>query len=100
MPRIYKSSRKVVLEAAVTVARERGLFSFSRIHVAKAAGVAESTVSNNLGTMDELRTAIAQHAVDNEVMTLLQDVAGINRAGVSIPQALREKIATYIAPAR
>jgi DNA-binding transcriptional regulator YbjK len=97
MPRIYKSSRKVVLAAAVSVARERGLFNFSRIHVAQAADVAESTVSGNLGSMDELRTAVAQHAVDNEVMALLLDVAAIRRAGVSIPAALKDKIAAHIA---
>jgi len=97
MPRIYKSSKKVVLDAAVTVARERGLFSFSRIHVAQAAKVAESTVSNNLGTMAELRTAVAQYAVDHEEIKLLSDVAAINRAGVTIPAKLRDKIASYIA---
>jgi len=97
MPRIYKSSRKAVLAAAVSVARERGLFSFSRIHVAQAAKVAEGTVSNNLGTMAEMRTAIARYAVDNEVLSLLTDVAAIRRAGVSIPAELRDKIAAYIA---
>jgi AcrR family transcriptional regulator len=97
MPRIYESSKPAILDAAVSVARERGLFSFSRIHVAEAAKVAESTVSHHFGTMKALRTAIAQHAVDNEIVTLLADTSAINRAGVTIPTKVREKIAAYIA---
>lgn len=97
MPRIYESSKLPILDAAVSVARERGLFSFSRIHVAKAAKVAEATVSHHFGTMKKLRAAVAQYAVDNEVLTLLADASAINRAGVSIPAKVREKIATYIA---
>lgn len=97
MPRIYESSKAAILDAAVSVARERGLFSFSRIHVAKAANVAESTVSHHFGTMDELRRTIAQHAVDKEIVTLLADASAINRAGVTIPAKVREKVAAYIA---
>lgn len=97
MPRVYTSSKNAILDAAVSVARERGLFSFSRIHVAEAASVAESTVSHHFGKMDALRRAIAQHAVDNEIVTLLADASAINRAGVTIPAEVRKKLATYIA---
>lgn len=97
MPRIYESSKPAILDAAVSIAREKGLFSFARIHVAKAAKVAEATVSHHFGTMKSLRKAVAQHAVDNEIVTLLADVSAINRAGVSIPAKVREKIAAHIA---
>lgn len=92
------SSRPNILSAAIKLAKGVGLYQFSRVDVAKAAKVGESTVSYHFGTMPELRTAIVKHAVEHEIMKILADArAGREAIGVPMNAALRKKIARYIA---
>jgi AcrR family transcriptional regulator len=92
------TSKPTILKAAVKLANDVGLFQFSRVDVANAASVGESTVSYHFGTMPELRTAIAQHAVDHKMLKILADArAGREKVGVTMSAALRKQIAKYIA---
>jgi len=92
------TSKPAILSAAVKLANDAGLFQFSRVDVANAAGVGESTVSYHFGTMPELRTAIVKHAIDHEMLKILADArAGREKVGVVMSAALRKKIAKYIA---
>lgn len=52
-----------VLEAAISLARERGFRKFSRHDVAARAGVAAGSVNNAYGTMDDLHDAVMREAV-------------------------------------
>lgn len=96
--RTRKNSKIAILEVAVIVARKSGLHKFSRIDVAKEANVGEGTVSYHFGTMPELRTAIVQNAVKNEILSILADArAGRESIGVPMSEDLRKKVAAYIA---
>lgn len=97
MPRIYESHRTEILAAAVKLAREKGLEGFTRINVAKASGVAESTVSHHFPTMDVMRAAVAKHAAENGLVSILADTGAVNRTGVSLDMKLRKRVAEYIA---
>jgi len=92
------TSKPAILKAAVKLANDVGLFQFSRVDVANAAEVGESTVSYHFGTMPQLRTAIAQHAIEHEMLKILADArAGREKVGVVMSATLRKKIAKYIA---
>jgi len=92
------SSKAAILGAAVTIARRNGLFKFSRIDVAEEAEVGESTVSYHFGTMKDLRTAIVQYAVKNEILSILADArASRESVGVPMSEELRNKVAAHIA---
>lgn len=101
MPKTTKppeTSKPEILAAAVKLAREKGLHKFSRIEVAKAAEVGESTVSYHFGQMPEVRKAVVQYAVEHEIMSILADArAGRESVGVPMSEDLRKKVAAYIA---
>jgi AcrR family transcriptional regulator len=98
MPRTYETQKPAILDAAVSIARDKGLHNFSRVHVAKKAKVAEATVSHHFGTMPELRTAIVKAAVEREILSILADArAGRESVGVPMSEELRKKVANYIA---
>lgn len=93
-----ETSKPAILSAAVKLAKDKGLHKFSRIEVAKAAEVGESTVSYHFGQMPELRTAVVKHAVENEILSILADArAGRESVGVPMSEELRKKVAAYIA---
>lgn len=91
------TSKPKILAAAVGLAREKGLHQFSRIEVAKAAKVGESTVSYHLGEMPEVRRAVVKFAVEREILSILADArAGREAVGVPMSEELRKKVAAYI----
>jgi Transcriptional regulator len=92
------NSRQAILTAAVKLANDVGLLQFSRIDIANAAGVGQSTVSYHFGTMPEVRTAIVKHAVEHEMLKILADARSCReKIGVPMSAALRKKVAKYIA---
>lgn len=95
---VKESSKPVILAAAVKLAREYGLLRFSRFMVARDAGVGESTVSYHFGPMVDLQKAVIQHAVQNEILSILADARSCRESyGVPMSAELREKVAAYIA---
>lgn len=95
---ISDTAHPKILGAAVALAKQQGLFNFSRVDVAREADVAESTVSHHFGTMRKLRIVIVQHAVKNEILSILADARASREAiGVPMSEGLRDKVAAYIA---
>lgn len=89
--------KTTILAQAVALAREHGLHQFSRIDVATAAGVGESTVSYHFGTMRELRIAICKYAVQKEILCILADARSSREpAGVPMSPELKERVAAFI----
>lgn len=96
--KVTETSKPAILAAAVKLAREKGLHKFSRIEVANAAEVGESTVSYHFGQMPDLRKAVVQYAVEKEILSILADArAGRESVGVPMSEELRTKVAAYIA---
>lgn len=93
------TSKPKILDVAVSLAKAKGLKGFSREDIAKAAKVAEATVSFHFGTMAEMRAAIVKHAIANEILPILADVRSSREKGYSgrMPAALVKKVANYIA---
>lgn len=93
------TSKPKILDAAVSLAKAKGLNGFSREDVAKLAKMAEATVSFHFGNMDELRKAVVKHAVANEILPILADVRSAREKGYvgRMPAALVKKVAQYIA---
>lgn len=98
MPRVYESQKDNILKAAVATAKTLGLHGFARVDVARAAQVAEATVSHHFGTMPELRKAVVRAAVSEEILSILADArAGREAIGVPMTEELRKRVAAYIA---
>lgn len=94
------SSKSAILDAAVSVARDRGLHNFFRTHVAKKARTAEATVSWHFGDMNTLRREVVKRAVAEEILPILADVRMSRVRGavaVRMSAALRKKVANHIA---
>lgn len=96
---VRPTSKPFILNAAVNLAKERGLRSFSRADIAKRSKVGAATVSFHFGKMDELRRAVVKHAIENEIVSILAD-ARADRDSASLytgmPAPLKEKVAAYI----
>lgn len=60
--------RDSILRAALAVASEPNGFAWmSRPRVGRLAGCSDALVSQYFGTMEDLRTAVMQHAVEHEL---------------------------------
>lgn len=94
------TSKPAILAAAVSLAKKHGLRNFSREQVAKAARMAEATVSFHFENMDNLRKAVVKAAIADEVLPILAD-ARADRASSSLytgmPAELKKKVAAFIA---
>lgn len=94
------TSKPQILAAAVSMAKKHGLRNFSREQVAKAAKMAEATVSFHFQNMDNLRRAVVKAAIADEVLPILAD-ARADRASSSLytgmPAELKKKVAAFIA---
>lgn len=94
------TSKPAILSAAVSLARVKGLRNFSRSQVAKAAKIASATVSYHFGEMHELRRAVVEHAIANEVLPILADARTDRESGelyTRMSAELKQKVAAHIA---
>jgi len=53
-----------LVKVSVTIIKDDGLEKFTRMNVANMAGIAPSSVNAIFGTMDGLREAVVQFAID------------------------------------
>lgn len=80
-----------ILDAAVTLAGERGYEKITRDDVAAAAGVATGSVNNAYGTMGELRDAVMAAAVERQLASIVaQGLAARHPAALAAPPALKD----------
>jgi len=85
MSRLEPHVRKEqILEAAVGIAAEAGLYTIRREDVALKAEVACGLVNRYFGTMNQLRRAVMRHAISNRNLSIIAE--GIARRD---PQAMK-----------
>lgn len=80
-----------ILEAAVSLASERGYRKLTREAVAEKAGVATGSINNAYGTMDGLRDAVMAAAVERALSDIVgQGLADRHPVALGAPQALKD----------
>lgn len=61
-----QARRERILDAALTLAEEKGYREFTRAEAAERAGVARTSVNAAFGTMNALRSAVMVAAVERQ----------------------------------
>ena len=90
--------RQHILEAATVVAGTRGWDAITRTQVADRASVSASAVNSHFGTIEQLRAAVMERAVQegNEIIVAQGLIKG-DSVAKSAPAELKQKAADFIA---
>jgi AcrR family transcriptional regulator len=87
-----------ILVCAVAIAKGLGLSAVTRVEVAHVAECAVGTVNYHFDTMDALRNAVVEYAVQNEVVEVIAQARAIRHPAVRrLAPALKERVAAHIA---
>ena len=89
--------KQTILLAAVRLARTQGLRGLTRLKVAEAAECGNGTVNYHFESMDALRGAVINHAIEHEIIEVLVQARAERdpRLGRLSP-ALKERVANHI----
>ena len=86
------SSKLNILRSAVRLAESEGFTNITRDGVATAARVACGLINYHFKTMDDLRDAIIQYAVDESILTLIaQGIVYGHPIAVNAPDGIKLK---------
>jgi AcrR family transcriptional regulator len=90
--------KETILGAAVTLARSQGLRALTRHTVAHAAESATGTINYHFGSMDGLRTAVVDYAIQHEIVEVLVQARAERhpRLRGRLTPALKERVANYL----
>lgn len=92
-----QTTRATILGAAVNLARRKGLNNVTRLDVAHDAEIGTGTVNYHFDTMDALRGAIVDYAIENEVIEILVQARALKDPRLGrISQALKDRVASAI----
>ena len=69
--------RGVILDAAVTLARTKSYRELTPIEISQAAKCSKASIFWHFKTLDALRNAIVQRAVDENVMPVLAEAIAV-----------------------
>lgn len=88
-----------ILHQAVAIARNLGLRAITRELVAEAATCAAGTINYHFATVDALRDAVIDYAVDNEVIEVIAQARAERHPRLKgrLTPALKERVAAHIA---
>lgn len=91
--------KDTILQEAVGIARNLGLRALTRQNVARASVCAVGTVNYHYETMDALRDAVVDYAVENEVIEVLAQARAERHPRLKgrLTPALKERVADHIA---
>lgn len=91
-------SKEHILDTAYKMAQRDGFAAITRDGVAAEAGVAMGSVNHHYGTMQVLRDAVMQRAVEEEQLELIaQGIAMGDNVAKSAPLELRQRaILTFL----
>lgn len=89
--------KATILKEASRLARSHGLSRFTRRNVADAVGCSTGLINWHFNTMDALRGAVIEHAIEHEVIEILVQARAERdpRLGRLSP-ALKERVANHI----
>src|SRR5579872_3501614 len=83
--------RRMVLDAALDLAREKGWRDFTQAEVAERAGIAKGSVTHAFATMNRLRGEVMRAAIERQVLPVLaQGLAAHDPVALSAPHGLRK----------
>lgn len=92
-----KARHTRVLEAALTLAEEKGYRDFTRQEVAERAAVAVGSVNFAFGSMNALRCAVMQEAVNRALAPLVaQGLAANDPIAQGAPYGLKKLAASAL----
>lgn len=87
-----KERSKLILDAALDLAKRDGFDNITRESVAKAAGISPGLVSNYFNTMNQLQRAVMRAAVAREVLEVVgQGLAARNEHALKAPHELKQR---------
>lgn len=87
-----KVKKHDLLLVAVEMAKKHGYTNITRDGIAYEAGVAMGTVTNQLGTMKQIKKAIVRHAIRNEVLPIIvQALCNGDERAKRIDNGLKER---------
>lgn len=90
-------SKEHILDTAYKMAQRDGFAAITRDGVAAEAGVAMGSVNHHYGTMQVLRDAVMQRAVEEEQLELIaQGIAMGDNIAKSAPLELRQRALTTL----
>lgn len=93
-----ENRNRAVLDAALSIAQERGFASITRDGVAERAQVAAGSVNNAYGNMDGLRDAVMVAAVEREMVDIVgQGLAAGHPAARNAPGELKARALAKLA---
>lgn len=86
-----------ILIAAVRLARAQGLRRFTRREVATAAACGVGTINYHFESMESLRGAVIEHAIDTEIIEILVQARAERDPRLGrLSAALKERVANHI----
>ncbi|UTC25984.1 TetR family transcriptional regulator [Phage vB_KsaM-C1] len=90
-------SKEHILDTAYKMAQRDGFAAITRDGVAAEAGVAMGSVNHHYGTMQVLRDAVMQRAVEEQQLELIaQGIALGDNVAKSAPLELRQRALTTL----
>lgn len=91
--------KDIILREAVHLAKGLGLHGITRERVAQASACAVGTINYHFATVDALRDAVVDYALDNEVIEIIAQarVEKHPRLKGRLTSALKERVAAHIA---
>lgn len=93
-----ENRNRAVLESALELAATLGYRNITRDQVAAKAGVAVGSVNNAYGTMDGLRDAVMQTAVERDLPEIVaQGLTDRHPAAINAPAAVKESALASLA---
>lgn len=88
-----------ILRYAVQCAKHAGqLTQFTREQVAAGCECSEANVSYHFGTMDKLRVAVIEHAVEHEVLEVLAQARAVRHKALlgRLSPRLKERVVEHM----
>lgn len=91
--------KDTILHQAVGIARNLGIRAITREKVAEASACAVGTINYHFATVDALRDAVVDYALDNEVIEVIAQARAERHPRLKgrLTPALKERVAAHIA---
>lgn len=91
--------KDLILQTAVRLAKDVGLRGITRDRIAEASECAVGTINYHFATVDALRDAVVDYALDNEVIEVIAQARAERHPRLKgrLTPALKERVAAHIA---
>ena len=91
-------SKDIIVKAAAQMAVRVGYTKLTRSQIAEKLDIFPSSISFHCGTMGDLRCAVIQYAIDNEITAVLcQALADRHPVALKAPKEMKARAAKMLA---